>query len=51
VVTRRGAEEGKPVFYCDNDPEGEGLNRELLRVAREAVAASKGAGRSGSAGV
>jgi cyclic 2,3-diphosphoglycerate synthetase len=51
VVTRRGAEEGKPVFYCDNDPEGEGLDRELLRVAREAVAASKGAGRSGSAGV
>jgi cyclic 2,3-diphosphoglycerate synthetase len=40
VVTRRGAEEGKPVFYCDNDPVGEGLDGELLRVAREAVAAS-----------
>jgi cyclic 2,3-diphosphoglycerate synthase len=44
VVTRRGAEEGKPVFYCDNDPVGEGLDDELLRAAREAVAASKGAG-------
>jgi cyclic 2,3-diphosphoglycerate synthetase len=38
VVTRRGAAEGKPVFYCDNDPVGEGLNRALLRLAREAVA-------------
>jgi cyclic 2,3-diphosphoglycerate synthase len=44
VVTRRGAEEGKPVFYCDNDPVGEGLDEGLLRAAREAVAASKGAG-------
>ena len=44
VVTRRGAEEGKPVFYCDNDPVGEGLDEELLRVAREAVAASRGTG-------
>ena len=51
VVTRRGAEEGKPVFYCDNDPVGEGLDEELLRVAREAVAASERAGRSGAAGV
>jgi cyclic 2,3-diphosphoglycerate synthetase len=51
VVTRRGAEEGKPVFYCDNDPVGEGLDGELLRVAREAVEASEGAGRSGAAGV
>ena len=41
VVTRRGAEEGKPVLYCDNDPVGEGLDGELLRVAREAVAASR----------
>jgi cyclic 2,3-diphosphoglycerate synthetase len=38
VVTRRGAAEGKPVFYCDNDPVGEGLDRALLRLAREAVA-------------
>src|SRR5918994_5860954 len=45
VVTRRGAEEGKPVFYCDNDPVGEGLDEELLRVTREAVAASESAGR------
>jgi cyclic 2,3-diphosphoglycerate synthase len=51
AVTRRGAEEGKPVFYCDNDPVGEGLDGKLLRVAREAVAASEAAGRSGTAGV
>ena len=51
VVTRQGAEEGKPVFYCDNDPVGEGLDEELLRVAREAVAASESAGRSGAADV
>ena len=44
VVTRRGAEEGKPVFYCDNDPVGEGLDEELLRVTREAVAAARGPG-------
>jgi cyclic 2,3-diphosphoglycerate synthetase len=48
VVTRRGAEEGKPVLYCDNDPVGEGLDAELLRVAREAVGL---AGRAGAAGV
>jgi cyclic 2,3-diphosphoglycerate synthetase len=40
VVTRRGSEEGKPVVYCDNDPVGEGLDQELLRLAREAVANS-----------
>ena len=38
IVTRRGAAEGKPVFYCDNDPVGEGLDRALLGLAREAVA-------------
>ena len=38
VVTRRASERGKPVFYCDNDPVGEGLDQELLRLAREAVA-------------
>jgi cyclic 2,3-diphosphoglycerate synthetase len=38
VVTRRGSVEGKPVFYCDNDPVGEGLDQELLGLAREAVA-------------
>jgi cyclic 2,3-diphosphoglycerate synthase len=38
VVTRQGSEEGKPVFYCDNDPVGENLDRALLRLAREAVA-------------
>ncbi len=37
VVTRRGAEEGRPVLYCDNDPVGEGLDAELLRLARRAV--------------
>ena len=38
VVTRRGADEGRPVLYCDNDPVGEGLDEALLRLAREAVA-------------
>jgi cyclic 2,3-diphosphoglycerate synthase len=38
VVTRRGSVEGKPVFYCDNDPAGQDLDRSLLRLAREAVA-------------
>src|SRR5215204_3155908 len=38
VVTRRGSAEGKPVFYCDNDPVGENLDKELLGLAREAVA-------------
>jgi cyclic 2,3-diphosphoglycerate synthase len=38
VVTRRGSEEGKPVLYCDNDPVGDGLDSELLTLAREAVA-------------
>ena len=38
VVTRRGSAEGKPVFYCDNDPVGEGLDRALLGLAREALA-------------
>ena len=38
VVTRRGAEEGKPVFYCDNDPVGKDLDGELLRLVGEAVA-------------
>ena len=51
VVTRRGAEEDKPVVYCDNDPVGEGLDEELLRIAREAVAASRGTGRAGPGGV
>jgi cyclic 2,3-diphosphoglycerate synthetase len=37
VVTRRGSRERKPVFYCDNDPVGVGLDGELLRLAREAV--------------
>src|ERR671917_2636349 len=41
VVTRRGSEEGKPVFYCDNDPVGEGLDQELLGLAREAGAAGR----------
>jgi cyclic 2,3-diphosphoglycerate synthetase len=51
VVTRRGSEEGKTVFYCDNDPVGEALDGELLHLAREAVADSRTAGRSGRAGV
>jgi len=38
VVTRRGSAEGKPVYYCDNNPVGEGLDGALLGLAREAVA-------------
>ena len=42
VVTRRGAAEEKPVFYCDNDPVvlpgWEGLDGTLLELARKAVA-------------
>jgi cyclic 2,3-diphosphoglycerate synthetase len=38
VVTRRGAEEGRPIFYCDNDPVGDGLDPTLLGLAREALA-------------
>jgi cyclic 2,3-diphosphoglycerate synthetase len=42
VVTRRGAAEEKPVFYCDNDPVvlpgWDRLDRMLLELAREAVA-------------
>lgn len=37
VVTRRGAEERKPVIYCDNDPVGEDLDKELLGIARQAL--------------
>ena len=42
VVTHRGSEEGRPVFYCDNDPVGERLDVELLRLARRAVGESRG---------
>ncbi len=35
VVTRRGVEEGKPVFYCDNDPCGDGVDEALLTLARK----------------
>ena len=43
VVTRLGAEEGRPVLYCDNDPsaldgEGAALDGALLALAREAIA-------------
>ena len=43
VVTRRGTEEEKPVFYCDNDPVAvEGcdglLDRALLELAERVVA-------------
>jgi cyclic 2,3-diphosphoglycerate synthetase len=38
VVTRRGAGEGRPVLYCDNDPVGEDLDAGLLALARRAVA-------------
>jgi len=40
VVTRRGAAEGKPVFYCDNDPVGlisrDDLDKTLLELATNA---------------
>ena len=38
VVTRRGSEEGKPVFYCDNDPVGDGLDSRLIGLVRGAIA-------------
>jgi cyclic 2,3-diphosphoglycerate synthetase len=38
LVTRRGAAQEKPVFYCDNDPVGEGLDRALLELAEGAAA-------------
>jgi cyclic 2,3-diphosphoglycerate synthetase len=43
VVTRRGAEEGKPVFYCDNDPVAVNgyealLDEALLELARTVIA-------------
>ena len=38
VVTRRGAGEGRPVLYCDNDPVCEGLDEKLLALARRVVA-------------
>ena len=42
VVTRRGAAEEKPVFYCDNDPVGlpgwDELEGALLELAQKAVA-------------
>lgn len=42
VITRLGAEEDKPVFYCDNDPLGDGLDEALLDLARGAVTAYSG---------
>ena len=45
VVTRRGAEEERPVVYCDNEPVGEGLDGELLRLARSAMAGSDAGNR------
>jgi cyclic 2,3-diphosphoglycerate synthetase len=41
VVSRRASEEGKPVFYCDNEPEGEGLEGAVLGVARSAAEANE----------
>ncbi len=53
VVTRRGEMEGKPVFYCDNDPLGDGLDEALLRLTREASDDFErhGTGRSPTSGV
>ena len=53
VVTRRGAEEGKPVFYCDNDPvvatglvagEEESLGEALLKLAEKVAGEREGVG-------
>ena len=47
VVTRLGAAEKKPVFYCDNDPvglPGSGLDDALLELAQRAVARFGGTG-------
>jgi cyclic 2,3-diphosphoglycerate synthase len=53
VVTRRGAEEGKPVFYCDNDPvvaaglvagEEGSLDEALLELAEKVVREREGPG-------
>ena len=53
VITRRGAEEGKPVFYCDNDPviatglaagEEGSLDEALLGLAEKVVGESGGSG-------
>jgi cyclic 2,3-diphosphoglycerate synthetase len=44
VVTRRGAEEGRQVLYCDNDPMATGdenLDEALLGLARETISAFK----------
>lgn len=42
VVARRGAEEGKPVFYCDNEPVGDGVDEALLGLARAATSEFRG---------
>ena len=44
MVTRRGAEEGRQVLYCDNDPMATGdenLDEVLLGLARETISAFK----------
>ncbi|MCA1717583.1 MAG: 2,3-diphosphoglycerate synthetase, partial [Actinobacteria bacterium] len=58
VVTRRGAEEEKPVFYCDNDPvavDGRDglLDGALLELAERVVAGfeDETGGRGGAVGV
>ena len=54
VVTRRGAEEEKPVFYCDNDPVAiesrEGLLDGAILELAERVVARFGSGTSGPTG-
>jgi cyclic 2,3-diphosphoglycerate synthetase len=47
VVTRRGAEEGRPVLYCDNDPVGEDLDAALLELARGAFRGHEAGARGG----
>ena len=56
VVTRRGAEEEKPVFYCDNDPvavadrDGLLLDNALFELAEGAVASFGEDGATGPIG-
>jgi cyclic 2,3-diphosphoglycerate synthetase len=45
IVTRRGAENGVRVVYCDNEPVAEGLDEALLELGRSAIADFERSGR------
>jgi cyclic 2,3-diphosphoglycerate synthetase len=42
VVARRAGREGKQIFYCDNEPVGDGLDAALLGMARRATSDFEG---------